>query len=141
MRPAARLLVTGLGALTLAACPAASVGGIVGIGGGGGGARVLVFLVQPSSANDSTEIAPAVQVAVEDTFGIVDTTVTGGVTVSLGTNPTGATLSGTTTVSFVSGVSTFSDLTVNLAGTGYTLRASSSGFTAVTSTSFDIFGP
>jgi hypothetical protein len=141
MRPAARLLVIGLGALTLAGCPATSVSGIVGIGGGGGGTRVLVFLVQPSSANVASEIAPAVQVAVEDTLGAVDTTATGGVTVTFGANPTGATLSGTTTVSFVSGVSTFTNLAVNLAGTGYTLQASSSGFTAVTSTSFDIFGP
>jgi hypothetical protein len=35
-------------------------------------------------------------------------------------------------------VSTFSDLTVNLVGTGYTLTATSSGFTTVTSGSFDI---
>jgi hypothetical protein len=134
----ARLFLIALGASTLAACPDASVGGIVGIGGGGGGSRVLVFIVQPSTASVSAEIAPAVQVAVEDTLGVVDTTVTGGVTVALGANPTGATLSGTTTVSFVSGVSTFSDLAVNLPGSGYTLTASSSGFTAVTSSSFTI---
>ena len=133
----ARLLVIGVGALTVAACPYPTGPHQVGVGGGGG-VRVLVFVVQPSSAIVSTEIAPAVQVAVEDTLGVIDTTATGAITVALGTNPSSAVLSGTTTVTLVSGVSTFSDLTVNLVGTGYTLTAASAGFTTVTSASFDI---
>ena len=134
----ARLLVTGIGALTVAACPYPTSPRQVGVGGGGGG-RVLVFVVQPSTAHLSAEIAPAVQVAVEDTLGFIDTTATGGVTVALGTNPPGsAVLSGSKTISFVSGVSTFSDLTVNLVGTGYTLTATASGFTTVVSAPFDI---
>jgi hypothetical protein len=134
----ARLLVTGIGALAVAACPYPTSPRQVGVGGGGGG-RVLVFVVQPATAHAGQFIVPAVQVAVEDTLGFIDTTATGGVTVALGTNPPGsAVLSGSKTISFVSGVSTFSDLTVNLVGTGYTLTATSSGFTTVTSGSFDI---
>jgi hypothetical protein len=133
----ARLLVTGIGALTVAACPYPTSPRQVGVGGGGGG-RVLVFVVQPSTAHLSAEIAPAVQVAVEDTLGFLDTTATGGVTVALSANPSNATLSGTKTISFVSGVSTFSDLSVNLVGVGYTLSATSSGFTTVVSAPFDI---
>jgi hypothetical protein len=95
--------------------------------------------VQPVTAHVGAFITPAVQVVVEDTLGFIDTTATGGVTVALGANPPGsAVLSGSKTVSFVSGVSTFSDLTVNLVGTGYTLTATSSGFSTVTSAAFDI---
>jgi hypothetical protein len=136
---AVRILLIGIGALPLAACTALTGPRQIGIGGGTG-ARVLAFTTQPSNAFVGTEIAPAVQVAVRDTLGVVDTLATGAVTVALGTNPTGATLSGTTTVTLVSGVATFVDLTVNLAGTGYTLRATSTagGVAAVTSAAFDI---
>src|SRR2546422_8373620 len=58
-------------------------------------------------------------------------------TVALGTNPGGAILSGTTPVAAVGGVATFF-LSLNKAGTGYTLTASASGFAPVTSTAFDI---
>ncbi len=133
----ARLLLTGIGALTVAACPYPTSPRQVGVGGGGGG-RVLVFVVQPTTAHVGAFITPAVQVVVEDTLGFIDTTATGAVTIALGTNPNSATLSGSKTISFVSGVSTFSDLTVNLVGTGYTLTAASSGFTTVTSAAFDI---
>ena len=57
---------------------------------------------------------------------------------TLGTNPTNAVLSGTTTVVLVSGVASFADLTINLVGTGYTLNAASAGLTTAVSTSFDI---
>ena len=40
---------------------------------------------------------------------------------AIGTNPGGGTLSGTTTVAAVAGVATFSNLSINKAGTGYTL--------------------
>src|SRR5204863_8324993 len=46
-------------------------------------------------------------------------------------------LSGTTPVAAVSGVATFF-VSLNKAGTGYTLTASAGGFTPVTSTAFDI---
>src|SRR3989441_4729120 len=47
-------------------------------------------------------------------------------------------LGGTTPVAAVSGVATFFDLSLNKTGTGYTLTASASGFTTITSTAFDI---
>src|SRR5256885_12453008 len=50
---------------------------------------------------------------------------TGSVTVALGTNRGGAILSGTTPVAAVVGVATFF-LSLNKAGTGYTLTASAS---------------
>src|SRR5436190_1076632 len=61
--------------------------------------------------------------------------------VAIGSNPGGGTLAGTTSVNAVSGVATFSTLSINNAGTGYTLTASASGLTGETSTSFNITAP
>ena len=106
-----------------------------------GTATQLAFGTQPSNTAAGSSITPAMTVQVEDTNGNVVTTGTGStasVTVAIGTNPGGGTLSGTTTVSAVSGVATFSTLSTNKAGTGYTLTASSSGLTGATSNGFNI---
>ena len=63
------------------------------------------------------------------------------VAIKSGTGTTGATLSGTTSVSAVSGVATFSDLSINLTGTGYILTISSSGMTSVNTTTLTITTP
>ncbi len=100
----------------------------------------LAFTVQPSNAAAGAAITPAVQVAVQDSVGNTVTTATNSITVAIasGTGASGATLSGTTTASAVSGVATFSSLSINKAGTGYTLTAAATGLTAVTSSAFDI---
>lgn len=131
------LLLIGVGAVATLGCPNSQLVHIVGVGGGGA-SRVLVFIAEPSTAHVNAFITPAIQVAVEDTLGVVDTTVSGGVTMTLSTNPTNAVLSGATTIVFVSGVATFSDLTINLAGTGYVLSAASAGLATAKSSSFDI---
>src|SRR5207237_1144191 len=59
-------------------------------------------------------------------------------TVAIGTNPGGGTLSGTTTVAAVSGVATFSNLSIDKVGTGYTLTAASAPLTSATSAGFNI---
>jgi hypothetical protein len=87
-------------------------------------------------------ITPAVTVAVENAGGNVVTTdnstqVT--LAITSGTGTTGAVLSGTKTVTVAAGVATFSNLNINLVGTGYTLTASSSpSYTAATSSGFNI---
>src|SRR2546427_5598329 len=63
---------------------------------------------------------------------------TGSVTVALGTNPSGGTLAGTTTVTAASGVATFGTLSVDKVGTGYTLAAAATGLTGATSGSFNV---
>src|SRR5437667_2889874 len=83
-------------------------------------------------------ITPAVKVRVLDALGNLVPSFTGSVTIALGSNPGGATLSGTTPVSAAGGVATFFDLSLNKTGTGYTLTASATGFTPVTSTTVDI---
>jgi hypothetical protein len=98
----------------------------------------LGFAVQPTAEVIDNSITPAVQVAVQDASGTTVTSSGASITIALGSNPGGATLSGTTTVNAVNGVATFSDLSLDRAGTGYTLAASSSGLTGATSTSFNI---
>lgn len=134
----------GLGtSLLLAGCPGPTAVGVQGSGSAGGGGRGdrLQFLIQPSSAFTGVNISPTIQVAAVDTVsGLVDTTFTGVVTMALGTNPTGALLSGTITSSALSGIAFFSDLSVNLAGT-YTLTANNTNLGSVTSVSFAISNP
>ena len=60
------------------------------------------------------------------------------VTVSLGSNSGGASLSGTVTATAVDGVASFADLTVSKGGTSYTLVASAAGLMGATSTPFDV---
>src|SRR5437762_8092530 len=84
---------------------------------------------------------PAVRVTARDASGNTVTSYTGLITVAIGANPGGGTLAGTTSVNAVSGVATFSTLSINNAGTGYTLVASASGLTGATSTSFNITTP
>ncbi|HYU00563.1 MAG TPA: hypothetical protein VEK85_09300, partial [Gemmatimonadales bacterium] len=103
-----------------------------------GPATHLAFAVQPGTTTAGHQIAPAVKVAAQDALGNAVPTFTGPLTVALGSNPSGGTLSGSTTVSAVSGVATFGDLSINTSGTGYTLTATATGLTGATSTPFGI---
>src|SRR4029077_592012 len=103
-----------------------------------GSATQLVFTVQPSNAASATAIAPAVQVSAEDALGNTDPTFAGNVTVAIGANPGGGTLSGTTTVSASSGVAAFTSLSIDKAGTGYTVTETDTGPSGATSAAFNI---
>lgn len=98
-----------------------------------GPATQLVFSLQPSSATAHTQITPQVEVTARDALGNRATGFTGDVTLAFATNPTGATLSGTTTVAAVAGVAAFGDLSIDLAGSGYTLAATAAGLSGATS--------
>jgi hypothetical protein len=87
----------------------------------------LVFLQQPTDTAAGQMISPVV-VEVVDAFGNVETSDNSDtITLSIGTNPSGGTLDGTLTLTVVNGVATFSDLSIDLAGMGYTLHASIGG--------------
>lgn len=103
-----------------------------------GTAAALAFSVQPSNVVASAPVAPAVQVSIVDAFGNLVTGSTDNVTVAIGTNPSGGTLSSTTTVAAVGGMATFSNLSINLVGTGYTLTAASGSLTGATSAGFNV---
>ena len=68
-----------------------------------------------------------------DDAGNKATSFAGSVTIALKDNPTGATVSGTTTVTAVAGVATFYDLSLDKADTGYAFEASTQGLRSVTS--------
>ena len=89
----------------------------------------------------STEDIPmgAVVVRVADASNVTVPGYAGAVTVAIGTNPGGSTLTGTLTVNCVNGLATFSDLVLNNIGTGYTLTFTGSvGITPVTSAAFNV---
>jgi len=90
-------------------------------------ASALFFTVQPSNTQTSTSISPAVQVTARDAYGNTATSFNASMTMAIGQNPGGGTLSGTKTVTAVNGVGTFSDLKIDRAGNGYTLRVSGAG--------------
>ena len=98
----------------------------------------LSFSVQPVTTKAGTIITPAVEVTARDSLNNVVKTYSDSITVTIGTNPSGGTLSGTTTVAAVAGVATFADLSINLAGTGYRLLAAATGLASGTSALFTI---
>ena len=102
------------------------------------GPSALRFTVEPATTTADAPIVPAMQVAVRDSFANLVTGFTGNLTLSIGTNPSAGTLSGTTTVAAANGVAIFSGLTIDKAGAGYRLVASSGTLTKDTSSAFDI---
>ncbi len=103
-----------------------------------GPASQVAFIVVPTYTTAGASIAPAVQVAVQDRQGNPVTSSTASIALALGPNPGGGALSGTTPVNAVAGVATFSNLSIDKVGVGYTLEASSTGLTGATSAPFDI---
>jgi len=103
-------------------------------------ASKLVFTTQPTSAAIGASLG-SIAVTVEDAAGNVVTSSTASITIAIGNNAgPGGVLSGTATVSAVSGVATFPGLNINLPGTGYTLTAAASSLTGATSSAFNITG-
>jgi len=82
---------------------------------------------QPPTDTPAGQTISQVVVQVVDPFGNLVTNYSGMVTLSIGMNPSGGTLNGSVTVTVVNGVATFSDLSIDLAGTGYTLHATIGG--------------
>src|SRR5439155_1172092 len=103
-----------------------------------GAAVRLVFSVQPANATAGASITPAIQVTAEDPLGNTDPTFSGTVTVAIGANPGGGTLSGTSALAAVGGVATFADLSINKVGTGYTLTAAALSFPTQPSAAFNV---
>jgi hypothetical protein len=92
-------------------------------GESGGTASTLLFAPQPGTVVVDQAI-PSFEVRVVDSGGNLVTGGTGTVAIALGNNPSGALLSGTTSVALAGGKVTFSDLRLNKTATGVTLIAS-----------------
>jgi hypothetical protein len=105
----------------------------------GTGSRTHVaFLTQPGTTTAGAAISPALQVAVEDAANHIVSGDNSSVTLALGSNPGSGTLSGTLTVAAVNGVATFSNLSLDKAGNGYTLTAADGVLNGAISSAFDI---
>jgi hypothetical protein len=99
----------------------------------------LTFVTQPTDTPAGQAVRPSIQVRAFDNSGSVLPAVP--VTMSIGVNPTGGALSGTTVVNTdATGVATFPDLGISEGGDGYTLIASAGGGSVV-SNSFNVRGP
>jgi hypothetical protein len=95
--------------------------------------QLLVTAEPPASITAGTSFG--LTVTAEDPFGNVDATFTGPVTAALtGTGP----LNGTLTVNAVAGVATFSGLSINKAGTGDTIAATSIPLAPAVTNSFSV---
>jgi parallel beta-helix repeat protein len=101
-------------------------------------ATKLVFGQNPTGATEGAAISPSVIVDVEDSSGNIVTTDSSSVTLTLSISSGG--LEGTLTADAIHGVATFSDLSVNNAGT-FTLRATDGSLTSAVSDSFSISAP
>ena len=97
----------------------------------------LIFAQQPTTSASASSITPPVRVRIVDQFDNL-TTSTAHVLVSLFTNPSAGTLTGTTDVIAVAGEATFIDLTLDKVGIGYVLRSTSAGVLSADSTPFNI---
>ena len=100
-------------------------------------ADTLAWVVQPSNVAAGAHITPAPQVEVRDQFGNRVTAATAGITLAIGTNPSGGALT-VTPRNAVSGVATFDDASLDKAGSGYTLVASSGGLAPAPSAPFSV---
>src|SRR5439155_1558223 len=100
----------------------------------------VAFTTQPQTTQ-AGQTMPAVRVAALDEAGNVVTGFTGLITVALGADPGGGTLAGTTSVNAVSGVATFSTLSINNPWNRYPLVARASGSTGATCAFFDAPAP
>ena len=102
----------------------------------------LGFSAQPQTTMPLLTM-PAVQVTVLNALGTRATTFNGQVTIAIGRNGSvnplvPGTLSGTKTVTAINGVATFSDLSIDQPGNGYTLVVSGLRLTGAESTPFNI---
>ena len=106
----------------------------------------LIFTVQLSGAKAGTPFETQPKVAIADIYGNVVTSSRASVTLSItpGTGTAGAILSGTKTLiaeGGLGGLAVFTDLSIDRAGSGYMLTATSSGLTSATSQAFDVVAP
>jgi hypothetical protein len=93
-----------------------------------GGGNQLVFTTQPGGGTGGTAWTTQPVITLEDSGGNIVTGTAQNVTFAIQTNPSGGTLSGTTTVAIntSTGQAVFSGLSINKSGTGYTLTATGS---------------
>ncbi len=106
-----------------------------------GAATKLALVVQPGNTVAGSSLSGPPTVAIQDSLGNTVTSASASITVAIGTNPGSGTLGGTTTKNASSGVAAFTGLSINQIGNGYTLTASATGLTGITSNAFNLTSP
>ena len=102
-------------------------------------ANKLAFSTQPATVAAGAVISPSVAVMVQDTYGnTVTADNTTEVTIAIGSNPGGSTLSGTLTRIATAGVVSFNNLSLEKAAAGYILSGSATGLASALSASFEV---
>jgi parallel beta-helix repeat protein len=104
---------------------------------------IMVFSTQPGNGHKGTVLAPQPAIALLDALGNSYFATFGSVSVALtpGVGTKGATLSGTTSLPFVNGLATFTNLRVDLGGAGYTLTATATNLAPIVSSKFNVVIP
>ncbi len=97
----------------------------------------LGFATQPGNVV-AGQFLPSIKVDLQDDLLTTVLGATNSVTIALAANPGGATLSGVTTRNAVNGTATFTDLTLDRVGTGYSLQVSSPGLVPAISNAFSV---
>jgi hypothetical protein len=104
-------------------------------------ATQLVMTGQPNASVASGDSLGSIVVEFQDAGGLIDASNTSAVTIAIQNNPSigsAGVLSGTVTKSAVNGIATFTDLSIDLVGTGYTLVANGGGFTSPISNALNV---
>ena len=104
---------------------------------GGGQAAKLAMEFPPQHSYPGTPLGE-VRIILQSADGKTVATATDRITLALGQNPSGAKLTGNTTVTAINGIATFTALAIDKPGRGYTLRARSGKMDTVSSRAFDI---
>ncbi|MCL4730421.1 MAG: hypothetical protein KJ044_08325, partial [Planctomycetes bacterium] len=107
-----------------------------------GPAAALRMVTQPGGAVMGAAFVTQPQVEVVDAGGnrVTSSSASVAAAITTGTGTTGATLSGTTPVNATAGLASFTNLSINLSGTGYTLSFTSTSLTGTVSAPFNVAG-
>ena len=105
--------------------------------------RSLAMSAQPLGGAPATPlpIQPVVHVRVNGVLDASDSTTVVTASIAAGTGGVGAVLQGTTSVTAVGGIATFTNLAINQAGANYSLRFTAAGTTEVLSGPFWVLAP
>jgi len=101
-------------------------------------ATQLVLLQSPDGGPAGATLSPTTVVRVGDANGFPVTSSSITVSMGLDANPSGGTLSGTTSSPVSQGTASFADLSVDVPGAGFTLRATAMSLAPVVSGVFDV---
>lgn len=113
-------------------------GGEIGDSSSSGIAATGLALVTAPPTSIHADTSFTIVVRAVNSAGTIDTGFVGNVTIRLSNNPTNATLNGDLTVRAVKGVATFSSLTIDKVGTGYTIEVSHSGLNSITTSAINV---